>query len=89
MSDKVGLVELAAGGSLLLDERITREVDQQALAEYLQYGYIPSPRTILKCSSLCATTVSTWCRWLTSPRPAGATSPYSFEAAATVPAVRS
>ena len=34
-------------GSLLLDDRIGREVDQQALAEYLQYGYVPSPRTIL------------------------------------------
>lgn len=36
--------ELAA---LLMDARITREVDEQALGEYLQYGYVPSPRTIL------------------------------------------
>jgi asparagine synthase (glutamine-hydrolysing) len=35
-------------GALLLDERIEREVDRAALAEYLQYGYIPSPRTILR-----------------------------------------
>jgi asparagine synthase (glutamine-hydrolysing) len=35
-------------GSLLLDERIEREVDPAALAEYLQYGYIPSPLTILR-----------------------------------------
>jgi asparagine synthase (glutamine-hydrolysing) len=35
-------------GALLVDERITREVDQAALAEYLQYGYIPSPQTILR-----------------------------------------
>lgn len=34
-------------GAVLLDERIRREVDQTALAEYLQYGYVPSPRTIL------------------------------------------
>jgi asparagine synthase (glutamine-hydrolysing) len=37
--------ELAA---LLLDERIGREVDPIALAEYLQHGYVPSPRTILR-----------------------------------------
>lgn len=35
-------------GALLLDERIERRVDEAALAEYLQYGYIPSPRTILQ-----------------------------------------
>jgi asparagine synthase (glutamine-hydrolysing) len=35
-------------GSLLLDPRIKREVDPAALAEYLQYGYIPSPRTMLR-----------------------------------------
>jgi asparagine synthase (glutamine-hydrolysing) len=35
-------------GSLLLDQRIQREVDPAALAEYLQYGYVPSPRTILR-----------------------------------------
>src|SRR5579875_1580430 len=35
-------------GSLLLDERIPREVDPQSLAEYLQYGYVPSPRTMLR-----------------------------------------
>jgi len=35
-------------GSLLLDERIPREVDRASLAEYLQYGYVPSPRTILR-----------------------------------------
>lgn len=35
-------------GALLLDERIARDVDETALAEYLQYGYIPSPRTILR-----------------------------------------
>jgi len=37
--------ELAA---LLLDDSIAREVDQVALAEYLQCGYVPSPRTILR-----------------------------------------
>ncbi len=36
--------ELAA---LLLDDRIGRTVDDTALAEYLHYGYVPSPRTIL------------------------------------------
>jgi asparagine synthase (glutamine-hydrolysing) len=35
-------------GSLLLDPRIRREVDPSALAGYLQYGYIPSPQTILR-----------------------------------------
>lgn len=34
-------------GALLLDDRIAREVDPAALADYLQFGYIPSPRTIL------------------------------------------
>jgi asparagine synthase (glutamine-hydrolysing) len=37
--------ELAA---LLLDDSIQREVDPVALAEYLQGGYVPSPRTILR-----------------------------------------
>jgi asparagine synthase (glutamine-hydrolysing) len=37
--------ELAA---LLLDDRIGREVDPIALAQYLQCGYVPSPRTILR-----------------------------------------
>jgi asparagine synthase (glutamine-hydrolysing) len=37
--------ELAA---LTLDDRLEREVDPAALAEYLQYGYVPSPRTILQ-----------------------------------------
>jgi asparagine synthase (glutamine-hydrolysing) len=35
-------------GALLVDGRIPREVDPAALAEYLQYGYIPSPSTILR-----------------------------------------
>ena len=35
-------------GSLLLDERIPREADPASLAEYLQYGYVPSPRTMLR-----------------------------------------
>ncbi len=35
-------------GALLLDERIERSVDPSALAAYLQYGYIPSPMTILR-----------------------------------------
>ncbi|MBV9818566.1 MAG: asparagine synthase (glutamine-hydrolyzing) [Solirubrobacterales bacterium] len=35
-------------GSLLLDERIPRRVEPAALAEYLQYGYVPSPRTMLQ-----------------------------------------
>jgi len=34
-------------GALLLDDRIVRDVDPVALAEYLQYGYVPSPRSIL------------------------------------------
>jgi asparagine synthase (glutamine-hydrolysing) len=37
--------ELAA---VLLDDRIDREVDGVALAEYLAYGYVPSPHTILR-----------------------------------------
>jgi asparagine synthase (glutamine-hydrolysing) len=37
--------ELAA---LLLDDSISRDVDPVALAEYLQYGYVPSSRTILR-----------------------------------------
>jgi asparagine synthase (glutamine-hydrolysing) len=48
-------------GALLLDERIKREVDPEALAEYLQYGYIPSPRTILRgVSKLAPATMLTW-----------------------------
>jgi asparagine synthase (glutamine-hydrolysing) len=35
-------------GALVLDERIERDVDPVALADYLQHGYVPSPRTILK-----------------------------------------
>lgn len=35
-------------GALLLDQRIERAVDPPALGEYLQYGYVPSPRTILR-----------------------------------------
>ncbi len=37
--------ELAA---LLLDGRIEREVDPVALADYLQFGYVASPRSILR-----------------------------------------
>jgi asparagine synthase (glutamine-hydrolysing) len=36
--------EMAA---VLLDRRVAREVDQEALAQYLRFGYVPSPRTIL------------------------------------------
>jgi asparagine synthase (glutamine-hydrolysing) len=36
--------ELAA---LVLDDRVARDTDPTALAEYLQYGYVPSPRSIL------------------------------------------
>jgi asparagine synthase (glutamine-hydrolysing) len=36
--------ELAA---VVLDDRVARDVDPLALAEYLQYGYVPSPRSIL------------------------------------------
>ncbi len=50
--------ELAA---LLCDERIGRDVDEVALAEYLQYGYVPSPRTILReVSKLAPGTMMTW-----------------------------
>ena len=35
-------------GSLLLDGRIAREVDPASLADYFQYGYVPSPRTMLQ-----------------------------------------
>ncbi len=50
--------ELAA---LLLDERIDRDVDPVALAEYLQGGYVPSPRTILReVSKLEPGTMMTW-----------------------------
>ncbi len=34
-------------GALVLDTRVARDVDELALAEYLQYGYVPSPRSIL------------------------------------------
>jgi asparagine synthase (glutamine-hydrolysing) len=37
--------ELAA---LLLDDRIGRQVEPIALAEYLQFGYVPSPHSILR-----------------------------------------
>lgn len=48
-------------GALLLDERIGRDVDETALAEYLQYGYIPSPRTILRAvTKLEPGTMLTW-----------------------------
>jgi asparagine synthase (glutamine-hydrolysing) len=50
--------ELAA---LLLDETIERDVDDVALAEYLQYGYVPSPRSILRgMSKLAPGTMLTW-----------------------------
>jgi asparagine synthase (glutamine-hydrolysing) len=50
--------ELAA---VLLDERIGRDVDPVALAEYLQGGYVPSPRTILRdVSKLEPGTMLTW-----------------------------
>jgi asparagine synthase (glutamine-hydrolysing) len=46
---------------LLLDSRIGREIDQVALAEYLQFGYVPSPRTILSSvSKLAPGTMATW-----------------------------
>ena len=48
-------------GALLLDDRIEREVDEVALAEYLQYGYVPSPRTILRgVRKLEPGTMATW-----------------------------
>lgn len=48
-------------GALLLDERIRREVDDAALADYLQFGYIPSPRTILRAvTKLEPGTMLTW-----------------------------
>jgi asparagine synthase (glutamine-hydrolysing) len=50
--------ELAA---VLLDERIGRDVDELALASYLQGGYVPSPRTILReVSKLEPGTTLTW-----------------------------
>jgi asparagine synthase (glutamine-hydrolysing) len=50
--------ELAA---LLLDGRIQREVDEVALAEYLQFGYVPSPRTMLRSvKKLAPGTTATW-----------------------------
>jgi asparagine synthase (glutamine-hydrolysing) len=48
-------------GSLLLDPRIAREVDPDALADYLQFGYVPSPRTILRgVRKLAPGTMLTW-----------------------------
>lgn len=48
-------------GSLLLDQRVARQVDPDALAEYLQLGYIPSPRTILRgVRKLAPGTMLTW-----------------------------
>jgi asparagine synthase (glutamine-hydrolysing) len=48
-------------GSLLLDQRVARQVDPDALAEYLQFGYIPSPRTILRSvRKLAPGTMLTW-----------------------------
>jgi asparagine synthase (glutamine-hydrolysing) len=35
-------------GALVLDERIERDVDPDALGAYIQYGYVPSPLTILR-----------------------------------------
>jgi len=50
--------ELAA---LLLDQRIEREVDPEALSAYLQYGYVPSPLSILRSvSKLEPGTALTW-----------------------------
>jgi asparagine synthase (glutamine-hydrolysing) len=50
--------ELAA---LLLDDTIGRDVDPVALAEYLQYGYVPSPRTMLReVAKLEPGTMMTW-----------------------------
>jgi asparagine synthase (glutamine-hydrolysing) len=50
--------ELAA---LLLDDTIGRDVDPVALAEYLQHGYVPSPRTILRdVAKLAPATIMTW-----------------------------
>jgi asparagine synthase (glutamine-hydrolysing) len=34
-------------GALVLDDRVARDVDELALAEYLQFGYVPSPLSIL------------------------------------------
>lgn len=48
-------------GSLLLDERIQREVQLTSLAAYLRYGYIPSPHTILRgVGKLAPGTMLTW-----------------------------
>jgi len=50
--------ELAA---LLLDDRIEREIDDLSLAEYLRYGYVPSPRSILRgVGKLSPGTMLTW-----------------------------
>jgi asparagine synthase (glutamine-hydrolysing) len=50
--------ELAA---VLLDDTIGRDVDPIALAEYLQYGYVPSPRTMLRdVAKLEPGTMMTW-----------------------------
>ena len=50
--------ELAA---LLMDERIGRDVDPDALGEYLQYGYVPSPRSILR--GVTKLEPGTWMTW--------------------------
>jgi asparagine synthase (glutamine-hydrolysing) len=42
-----GLTFASEMAAVLLDERIPREVDDDALADYLRFGYVPSPRTIL------------------------------------------
>lgn len=34
--------------ALLQDERVPREIDPEALAIFLAYGYVPSPRTLFK-----------------------------------------
>lgn len=48
-------------GSLLLDERIERQVDPASLAAYLQYGYVPSPQTMLRAvAKLEPGTLLTW-----------------------------
>jgi asparagine synthase (glutamine-hydrolysing) len=48
-------------GALLLDQRIDRDVDPAGLAAYLQYGYVPSPQTILRgVEKLAPGTMLTW-----------------------------
>jgi asparagine synthase (glutamine-hydrolysing) len=47
--------------ALLLDPKAPRDLDRQALAEYLQYQYVPSPRTIVAgINKLPAATLLTW-----------------------------